>query len=65
MFEIGAGAPGREERLLHQIVCELATVDELCHEAPQLLFVLREQLLEAHRIAVAPHIYEVPLDGPV
>jgi hypothetical protein len=37
----------------------------LRNEAPQLLFVVREQLLEAHRIAVAPHTYGVPLERPV
>jgi hypothetical protein len=37
----------------------------LCNETPQLPFVLREQLLEAPRIAVAPHIYEVPLQPRV
>ena len=38
---------------------------ELRNEASQLLFVLREQVFEAHRIPVAPHTYELPLGTPV
>jgi hypothetical protein len=40
-------------------------MDELRNNTPQLLFVVREQLLEALRIAIAPHDYGVPLAMPV
>jgi hypothetical protein len=65
VVEIPTRAPGGEKRLLDEIVCELATVDELRNEASQLLLVAREQILEAPRIAVAPHSYEVPLGRAV
>ena len=63
VIQVRTRSPGGEERLLDEVVSELAAVDELRNEAPQLPFVLCEQVFEAPRIAVAPHIYGVPL-GP-